>query len=161
VAKPPRDRALTRTNTYFVTTRAFEGQALFQSERAAKLLVQTILVYREQGRYLLHEFVVMPNHLHLMLSPVAPVTLERAMQFIKGGYSHRAGKEMGMDGEIWQRGYVDHRIRDAQDFIGHREYIQLNPVRAHIVDAPDKYPFSSAFPGFKLDANPQGLKPMV
>jgi len=83
------------------------------------------------------------------------------MQFIKGGYSHRAGKEMGMDGEIWQRGYVDHRIRDAQDFIGHREYIQLNPVRAHIVDAPDKYPFSSAFPGFKLDANPQGLKPMV
>lgn len=60
MAKPPRDRASARTNTYFVTTRAFEGQALFQSERAAKLLIATILVYREQERYLLHEFVVMP-----------------------------------------------------------------------------------------------------
>jgi len=75
MAKPPRDRASASTNTYFVTTRAFEGQALFQSERAAKLLIETILVYREQERYLLHEFVVMPNHLHLLLSPIAQLRL--------------------------------------------------------------------------------------
>jgi putative transposase len=76
MAKPPRDRVSARTNTYFNTTRAFEGQALFQPQRAAKLLIETILVYREQERYLLHEFVVMPNHLHLLISPVAPVALE-------------------------------------------------------------------------------------
>jgi putative transposase len=161
MAKPPRDRASARTNTYFVTTRAFEGRAMFQSERAAKLLIETILVYREQERYLLHEFVIMPNHLHLLLSPVAPVTLERTMQFIKGGYSHRAGKEMGMNGEIWQRGYVDHRIRDTQDYIRHLEYIRFNPVRAHIVQTPESFNFSSAFHGFTLDPAPQGLKPDV
>lgn len=84
MAKPSRDHASARTNTYFVTTRAFESQALFQSERAAGLLVETMLGYREQEKYLLHEFVVMPNHLHLLLSPAVNVTLERAMQFIKG-----------------------------------------------------------------------------
>jgi putative transposase len=66
VAKPLRDHASALTNTYFVTTSAFEGQALFQSERAAKLLVETIIGYHEQEKYLLHEFVIMPNHLHLL-----------------------------------------------------------------------------------------------
>jgi putative transposase len=81
------------------------------------------------------------------------------MQFLKGGFSHRAGKDLGMNREIWQRGYVDHRIRDAHDYSRHREYIRLNPVRAHLVDVPEAYAFGSAFPGFALDPVPQGLKP--
>jgi REP-associated tyrosine transposase len=156
VAKPPRDRAPAHKGTYFVTTSAFESQALFQSQRAANLLIETILGYREQCKFLLHEFVVMPNHLHFLISPAPNVTLERAMQLIKGGYSHRAGKELGIRSEIWQRGFVDHRVRDAQGCIRHQEYIRLNAVRAHMVDAPENYPFSSAFSGLKLDPCPQG-----
>jgi len=81
------------------------------------------------------------------------------MQFIKGGYSHRARKEMGMNGEIWQRRHVDHSIRDDQDDIRHLEYIRFNPVRTHIVQTPESFNFSSVFPGFTLDPAPQGLKP--
>ncbi len=81
------------------------------------------------------------------------------MQFIKGGFSHRAGKELGITREIWQRGYVDHRVRDAQDYVGHREYIRFNPVKAHLTDTPEAYPYSSASLGFQLDPMPQGLKP--
>jgi putative transposase len=103
----------------------------------------------------------MPNHLHLLLSPAATVTLERSMQFIKGGYSHRARKELGISGEIWQRGYVDHRVRDARDYVHHCEYIRFNPIRAHLANAPGEYKFSSAFPGFTLDPVPQGLKPVA
>ncbi len=159
MAKPPRDRSSVITNTYFVTATAFSGQALFQPQRAARLLIETLLGYRGQKKYLLHEFVVMPTHLHLLLTPAGGVLIERAMQFIKGGYSYRAGKELGTSGEIWQRGYVDHRARNAQDYFTHREYIRLNPVRAHLVDAAENYPLSSAHPGFDLDAMPQGLKP--
>ena len=161
MAKPPQDRFVTSTNTYFVTASAFEKQALFQSERVAKLLAESLLEYRQQGRFLLHEFVIMPNHLHVLFTMGTAVTLERAMQFIKGGFSHRAGKQLEMKGETWQRGYVDHRIRDARDFAYHREYIRQNPVRARLAESPENYPYSSAFPGFALDDAPQGLKPKL
>ena len=144
---------------YFVTTKAWEGQPLFQSERMAKLFLETLFHYRKEGKFQVHEFVLMPNHVHMLLTPMPGNTIERAMQLIKGGFSHRAGKELGMNREIWQRGYVDHRIRDAQDYARHREYIRSNPIRAHLVGAPEEYPFSSAFPGFALDPLPQGLKP--
>ena len=65
---------------------------------------EAIIGYRKQEKYLLHEFVIMPNHLHLLLTPAAGASIERSMPFIKGGYSYQAGKELGSSGEIWQRG---------------------------------------------------------
>ena len=103
----------------------------------------------------------MPNHIHLILSPRLSTTLERSLQLIKGGFSHRAGKELGPQGEIWQQGYVDHRIRDALDYAQHQAYIHENPVRAHLVNAAKEYPYSSAHAGFRLDPVPQRLKPGV
>jgi len=161
MAKPPRDLSSVSTSTYFITANAFNGQALFQSERTAKLFVATLLDYRRQNKFLLHEFVVMPNHLHVLLTTVEGITLERAVQFIKGGFSFRAGRELEMRGEICQRGYVDHRIRDARDYAIHREYIWRNPVKRHLVEFPAAYECSSAFPGFELDEAPQGLKPIL
>jgi putative transposase len=49
--------------------------------------VQVLLSYREQHKYLLHEFVLMPDHFHLLITPT--LTLERALQLIKGGFSFR------------------------------------------------------------------------
>ena len=80
------------------------------------------------------------------------------MPFIKGGYSYREGKELGSTGETWQRGHVDHRIRNAQDYFIHREYIGLNPVQAHRIDAAEEYYFSSAHSSFDLDAIASGAK---
>jgi putative transposase len=99
----------------------------------------------------------MPDHFHLLLTPSADTTLERAMQFIKGGYSHAVGVEISRR-ETWQKGFTDHRIRDAQDFAGHRLYIHQNPVVAKLVAHPAEYRYCSAFPGFKLDAWPPAAK---
>jgi putative transposase len=112
--------------------------------------------YRAQGKYFLHEFVLMPTHFHILFTP--EVTLERALQLIKGGYSFRARAIVG-NREIWQRGYVDHRIRDGADYDHHREYIRENPCKARLVSRPEDYPYSSAFPGVELDPAPQWLKP--
>ena len=161
MAKPPRDRSSVTANTYFITTRAFNGQSLFQSERMANLLLDTLRHYRGLRKCLLHDFVIMPNHVHLLLTPGVGITIERAVQFIKGGFSHRAGKEIGAAGEIWQRGYVDHRIRDFRDFQYHRDYIRLNPVRARLAVVAEEYAYGSAWPGVALDPIPQGLKPIV
>ncbi len=61
-------------------------------EARARLLVEVLLGYRDQGKYLLHEFVVMPDHVHLVLTPRPEISLELAVQFIIGGYSYRLRK---------------------------------------------------------------------
>jgi putative transposase len=55
------------------------------------------------------------------------------VQLIKGGYSHKFGSEFGRRKEVWQRGFTDHRIRDARDYEIHREYIHQNPVKQRLV----------------------------
>jgi putative transposase len=129
---------------------------LFQAEPWARLFFKILLSHRGNA-YLLHEFVLMPDHFHLLISPT--ITLERAVQLIKGGFSYRIKKEIGSTAEIWQRGFSDHRIRDAEDYAIHVRYIHLNPARKHLCVAPDEYRYSSAFPGWKLDPIPQRLKP--
>jgi len=96
----------------------------------------------------------MPEHVHLLLTPANNVTIEHAVQLIKGGYSHALGSILGRKREIWQRGFTDHRIRDAQDFSNHQNYIHRNSVERKLVLDPGKYRYCSVFPGFKLDPWP-------
>jgi putative transposase len=154
--KPEREHATHNAQTYFVTSETWERRAVFRAEPWARLFFKTLLFYRKDS-YLLHEFVLMPDHFHLLMTP--SIALERAVQLIKGGFSYRVKKEFGSNAEIWQRGFSDHRIRDAEDYDKHVHYIHLNPVKKHLSDRPDEYRYSSAYPGWNLDPVPQGLKP--
>lgn len=158
MAKPPRDRSSVGTNVYFVTASTWGGRSLLQADRMAQLFLDTLRHYRAEKKFQLHEFVIMPNHFHLLLSPIG-VTLERTMQFIKGGFSFRVNKELGNAMEIWERGYIDHRIRDAGDYAKHVEYIRQNPVRAGLVSREEDYLWCSAHRSREVDPRPEGLKP--
>jgi len=125
---------------------------LFAVETYARLFLKTLYGYRRQGSFQLHAFVVMPEHVHLLITP--STTLERAVQLIKGGYSHAFGAEFGRKKEVWQRGFTDHRIRDAVDFELHRGYVHQNPVKRRLVRNAAEYRYCSAYPGFKLDGWP-------
>ena len=153
-------RRISPPGTYFVTATTFQRRRFFVVESYARLFPKTLYHYRRQGRFQLHEFVLMPDHSHLLITPASDVTLERAMQFIKGGYSHAVGQEISRR-EIWQKGFTDHRIRDAADYAGHRIYIHQNPVEAKLVAKPEDYRYSSAFPGFRLDPWPAAAKAAV
>ncbi|PYX84968.1 MAG: hypothetical protein DMG68_19095 [Acidobacteria bacterium] len=153
---PKREHATNYGQTYMVTTEAWGRRALFRAEPWARLLIDTLYHYRDSA-YLLHEFVIMPDHIHALITPLT--SLERAVQFIKGRFSYRAKKELGSNLEIWQKGFSDHRIRDADDYAQHVEYIRQNPVKKQLVARPEEYAFTSAHPGFTLDEVPQGLKP--
>ena len=161
MSKPPRDLAVTQSRTFFLTINSWSGRSFFQVHRLCDLFLSTLQNYREHGRFHLHEFVLMPNHVHLLLSPGEDITLERAVQLIKGGFSFRAAREGEFRGEVWQRGYVDHRVRDPRDYLFHREYIHQNPVRARLVVSPAEYKFSSANPIYILESVPHGLKPKL
>jgi putative transposase len=127
-------------------------------ENYLRIFLATMFRYRREGRFQIHAFVLMPEHVHLLLTPAYNVTLEHAVQLIKGGYSHALGAILGRKREIWQRGFTDHRIGNDQDFLNHRNYIHRNPVERKLVNHPSEYRYCSAFPGFKLDPWPAAAK---
>jgi hypothetical protein len=88
------------------------------------------------------------------------MTIERAVQFIKGGFAFRVGKEIGSKAPFWQKGFSEIRILDASAFQHTASYVRNNPVEAQLVRDPAEYPHSSAFPGFELDPPPQWLRMM-
>jgi putative transposase len=145
--------------TFFVTSSISGKRNLLQSDRSAGLFVQILYGYRSQRKFRLHEFVVMPDHFHVLLTVGCDSTIERAVQFIKGGFAFRAGRELGFRAPIWQRGFSEVRILDIDALRQTTAYIQNNPVVRHLAEEASLYPYSSAHSGFELDPAPQGLKP--
>jgi putative transposase len=132
------------------------AKRLLQREQNALLFIDVLRSYVAAGKFKLHDFVVMPNHVHLLIEVNHAMTIEKAMQLIKGGFSHRLKRECGYVGEVWQRGFSDGRINDEQSFLQHREYIAQNPVKAGLVDSAEKYPYCYTYLAKK---KAQALKP--
>ena len=144
--------------TYFVTTKTWQNRAVFRVSEVAEIVVRRLLTCRDQGAYLLHEFVVMPDHFHLLLTPADTTTLEKAMQLIKGGSSREIHQLRGHGMQIWQPGFHDWTIRDAADYGAKQEYIWLNPVRADLVQQPADWPYGSACGKLLPDTAPGRLR---
>jgi putative transposase len=128
------------TGTFFITTITYNRRRLFQVPANAELFLETLQHYRNEGAYKLGAFVVMPDHVHLLLTPKAK-TISQVMNLIKGGLSRRLPSSF----PIWQRGFADHLILNADHFESRRLYIHQNPVRAKLATAPELYPYSSAY----------------
>ena len=145
---------LQANRTFFVTTAAWGHRRLLQSHRMARLLVDVLYHYRAQHKYALHDFVVMPDHLHALITVGSDLTIERAVQLMKGGFSYRASHELQFQGAVWQRGFSEVRIFSSEAFLARRTYIRENPVRAGLVTSPEQWEYGSAYPGYELDGNP-------
>ncbi len=155
MAAPPRGN--TGYSVYFITASTAQRSQLFRKEPMARLFVEVLFHYRDHKNYLLHEFVLMSDHFHLLISP--KLSLERSLQLIKGGFSYRAKKELGFAREIWEKSFYDRRVRAAEDYYNFKQYIRRNPVKQGLAAALPDYPYSSARPEFAMDEVPQRLKP--
>src|SRR5258708_7057378 len=101
----------------------------------------------------------MPDHFHLIVTP-NQITLERAMQLIKGGFSFHLNKNLKAKREPWQPSFMDRRIRDSLEYQKFKDYIWQNPVKRFLARSPEEYPYSSANSCFALDPVPRRLKPI-
>ena len=156
------DEILRPARTFFVTTKTSMGRRLLQTERKAGLLIDVLRSLVAERAFELHDFVIMPDHVHLLLTVSDDKTVEKAMQLVKGRFSFRLRKEFGAEGEVWQRGFSEVQVMNRESFETHRKYIAENPVKAGLVHSPERYPFCYGYLA-KLKAQAraaqQGLKP--
>jgi putative transposase len=159
MAVPKRHKSV--PGTYLVTSRTWESRAIFKTAPPCEIFVASLGRYRDRGAYQLHEFVLMPDHFHVILTPSENITLERAVQFIKGGSARAIRDSLSFRFPVWQRGFSDHRIRDLADYESHVRYIALNPVKKQLARTAGEYLWCSARGTFRMDDVPQGLKPLT
>jgi putative transposase len=135
-------QALQPSRTFFVTTRTHAGRRLFQVDRYAELLIDVLRSGLRARRFQILDFVLMPDHIHLLIAVDSSLSIEKAVQFIKGGFSFRVKRELGYMGEVWQRGFSEARVEDGESLMRHRQYIAQNPVRAGLVESAESFPWT-------------------
>jgi putative transposase len=121
-----------KQSTYAITILTSQRHRHFQRTANAELFITTLFQHRDKSRFQLHGFVVMPDHVHVLITPAIDQSTAKCLQYIKGGYSFAARQQS--PGEIWHSGYHEHRIRDEYDFKMQLIYIGNNPSRKHYED---------------------------
>ncbi len=116
------------------------GHRLLQSERNATLLIDVLRSCVAERRFKLLDFVIMPDHIHLLVTVPDGMTIEKAMQLVKGRFSYRLKKDLGYLGEVWQHGFSEKRADTEESIARYRPYIAQNPVREGLAEVPDQYP---------------------
>jgi REP element-mobilizing transposase RayT len=132
-------------STYFITIRvdANVGKP-FSSPELASFMVSTL--YRnDKSHYDLQAFVIMPDHLHIIIKPLFGKKLQEIKKILKGSSSYQINKMLNRTGKFWQTENFDHLIRDGLNLQQKWEYIKDNPVKAKLVSKPEDYPFSSFY----------------
>lgn len=119
------------------------GEVWLARASIAKLVEQALLCFDGQ-RYRLHGWVVMPNHVHVMITPRQGNELSRILHSWKSFTANKANGLLGRTGAFWQEEYFDRFVRDEEHFARALKYIEFNPVKAGLSEAPESWQFSSA-----------------
>jgi len=121
------------------------GECLLRDPRAARK-VQEVLLYDHMLKYTLHAWVVMPNHVHVLLTPNPDVKLFSIMRRLKTVSSTAVNRLFGRSGQFWQIDYFDRMQRDSEHFARTKHYIEWNPVKAKLCTDPSMWTWSSRSP---------------
>jgi REP element-mobilizing transposase RayT len=116
----------------------------YLKEPGLATMVQNALIFHDKSKYRLSSWVIMPNHVHLLCTPVTGHSLAEIMHSLKSYTASEANKMLGRKGRLWQKEYFDRYIRSARHFAKVVAYIENNPVKACLCEKAEDWPFSSA-----------------
>jgi putative transposase len=121
------------------------GPVFLKQAAIAELVVESLFKGVELGHYELGPFVVMSNHVHVLMLPSVPAS--RLLKSLKGYTARHANLLLGRTGEtFWQRESYDRAVRNPDELKRIGAYIENNPVKAGVVDQAENFPWSSANP---------------
>ena len=120
------------------------GDCVLRQFEIAKI-VRDSIVFHAGKRYRLIAWVIMPNHVHMLLAPFCGEHLPSIMHSIKSFTASRINKELGRSGQLWQHESFDRYIRNLRHHAATVTYIENNPVKAGLCSSPEGWEFSSAY----------------
>jgi REP element-mobilizing transposase RayT len=120
------------------------GECWLRDERIAGMIEQTLVLHSER-KYKLSSWVIMPNHVHVLLKPFEDVELGKITHSIKSFTAHEGNRILNRRGKFWQPEVFDRYIRNSEHFANVIRYIENNPVKARLCSDPSDWRYSSAF----------------
>jgi putative DNA methylase len=133
---------------------AGHGSCVLQRPEAAKVVLDAWRHFHGK-RYVLHAFVVMPNHVHVMAHFVSSHTMGKTVETWKRYTATRINRFLGRNGKLWQEDYWDRFMRDEGHYRAAVEYIHNNPVKAGLVKQARDWQWSSANADGDLSIGPE------
>lgn len=128
---------------YLITAVTRERQALFRELALGRLVVAEFQRIQDEGQADTLAFVVMPDHVHWLLV-LQRGTLAAVVGKAKARSAKALNRILGREGAIWQAGFFDHALRQAEDLPGIARYVVANPLRAGLVQHIGDYPLWDA-----------------
>lgn len=120
------------------------GEAWLSDVRVAEI-VEGAFLHLDGERYRLHAWVVMPNHVHVVATPLGKWTLASITHSWKSFTATAANRLLSREGAFWAREYFDRAIRDDAHYANAVRYVERNPEKAGLCAQPDQWRFSSAW----------------
>ena len=120
------------------------GQCFLRQRAVANIVRESVKKF-DRLRYLMFAWVIMPNHVHLLLRPLAGFALETIVHSFKSYTALQANRALGREGPFWMREPFDRFIRDEEHYYRTFRYIENNPVKARLCARPEDWEFSSAW----------------
>ena len=114
-----------------------------KEEEFLNLVCDDLRYYLDQSRASLHGYVLMPDHVHLVISLLDGQDVSELVKVIKQRTTKVWNRRHGENGKIWQKGFYDHVIQDERDFMEHLEYMHKNPIKHGLAEGPEQYRWSS------------------
>jgi putative transposase len=136
---------------FLITTVTQSREPFFVKPAAARMLIGEIDYARRELGFALLAFVVMPDHLHMLLVPSSNLALSVIVQTIKGRFARRWNLARHARGKVWQASYFESGVRTQAQLGRWISYIDLNPVEAGIAQDAALYPYSSAGGALPVD----------
>ncbi len=127
---------------HFVTFSCYRRQPLLRTAEARHTVELTLEDVRQWYDFYISAYVVMPEHVHLLISEPERAPLSTAIQMLKQNVARKL-KPLAADGRFWLGRYHDHNIRTYNSFLEKIRYIHCNPVKRGLVDLPEDWPWSS------------------
>jgi putative transposase len=114
-------------------------------------MIDVLSSSRKRHGFLLHGYVLMPDHWHAMIWTGHPLTISKVNHDLKKISALRLHKKRGTSGLVWQRQFWDRFVRNKKEFADRLDYMHFNPVRKGLVSRPEDWRWSS-YNSFSLDS---------
>ncbi|USN53547.1 MAG: transposase [Candidatus Nomurabacteria bacterium] len=129
---------------FFVTVVMHKRRNIFLSETACNIFLNILIQLRVRYGIRIYEFVLMPDHYHLIICPSKDGSISNTLRHLNGRFSREWNIRKNKSGQLIQHGFHDHIIRDQNDYNNKAAYIHHNPVQSGLVNEATDYPWSSA-----------------